>query len=139
MFGKKMKSLPFPLLAAGTIASCNAPALPPQHQASATVEAKSDQSVAIKRKLDPLEELIRRKARLREDQVLSIASALALREKRDLSGFEPPEIRATMSEKKKITWSIVYLRPNIVYIAPGDRPSITIDDETGDAKFDLQM
>lgn len=86
------------------------------------------------RQREPLEDLVRARAKLTEQDVVAIAARAA---KVDPSRFDVL-VRARL-ESKQVTWSVQFHRPGATMVAPGTDISITVDDETRKATFDSQM
>jgi hypothetical protein len=86
------------------------------------------------RKREPLEELVRARAKLTEKEVVAIAASVA---KLDSSRFDVL-VRAHL-ESKRVLWWVQFHPASATLVLPGTDISITIDDETRTATFDPQM
>jgi hypothetical protein len=85
-------------------------------------------------KREPLEELVRARAKLTEKDVVAIAARVA---KLDPSRFDVL-VRAHR-ESNQVLWWVQFHPPGATVVGPGTDISITIDDETRRATFDLQL
>jgi hypothetical protein len=86
------------------------------------------------RKREPIEELVRARAKLTEKEVVAIAARLA---KLDPSRFDV--LVQAHVESNQVLWWVRFRPPGVTRVGPGTDISITIDDESRRATFDLQM